>query len=386
MEAMDLNSQDVFLDVYRNKRVLVTGHTGFKGSWLTLWLKHAGAHVVGYALDPPTDPSLFELLGLGNEIVDLRGDVRDAASLTNAIRIHEPEIIFHVAAQPLVRYSYSAPTETFETNVMGTVNVLEAARSAKSVRVCVNVTSDKCYENREWIFGYREFDPMGGHDPYSASKGCAELVASSFMRSFFGPDSLAPNRKGLVSVRAGNVIGGGDWGMDRLIPDCIRALSINQPVILRNPHAIRPWQHVLEPLSGYLWLGALLWHDPFGYDYAWNFGPEDEGEVAVKDVVETVVQRWGSGTWNGQDAGPAHLHEAKYLRLDITKAKCLLGWRPVYSVQEALAETIEWYKAFYFQPEFDATSVTLRQIQTYTRKAQEKRLRWASGERATHNK
>ena len=276
----------MFKEAFKNRKVLITGHTGFKGSWLAIWLKELGAEVSGYAIAPPSDPSNFEAAKLQDKMIHIHGDIRDLDHLLETFKKCQPEFIFHLAAQPLVRLSYKEPKITFDTNVGGTVNVLEAARLTSSVKVLINITSDKCYENREWVWGYRENDPMGGHDPYSASKGCSELVFSAYLRSFFSQNTPGRGIIGAASVRAGNVVGGGDWGKDRLIPDCIRALSARQSIGIRNPLAIRPWQHVLEPLSGYLWLGALLSHDPQKYSGAWNFGPEDRSHLTVAEVAD----------------------------------------------------------------------------------------------------
>ena len=329
-----------FGGVYDGRRVLVTGHTGFKGSWLSEWLLALGAEVSGYALEPPTDPSLFIELDLAGRIAHhCIGDVRDLDALKRFVAEVRPEIVFHLAAQPLVRLSYEQPVETFATNVMGTVNVLEAVRGCDSVRVVVNVTSDKCYENRETGQAYCEADAMGGWDPYSSSKGCAEIVTHAYRRSFFGDAS--PVR--VASARAGNVIGGGDWADDRIVPDCIRALSAGRPIVVRNPDAVRPWQHVLEPLSGYLFLASRLWTDGARFDGPWNFGPEDQGVVRVSGVVDAIVDAWGSGSWASPAAPASQPHEAHLLALDIAKAREELGWRPLWDVGSAVQRTIGWY-------------------------------------------
>lgn len=331
---------ELFDGAYAGRRVLVTGHTGFKGSWLCEWLLGLGAEVSGLALEPPTDPSLFDELGLAGQLARHRiVDVRDTDSVRFAVAEARPEIVFHLAAQPLVRLSYEQPVETFETNVMGTVNVLEAVRGCDSVRVVVNVTSDKCYENRETGQAYCETDPMGGWDPYSASKGCAELVTTAYRRSFFGDASDVR----VASARAGNVIGGGDWAADRIVPDCIRALSAGQPIVVRNPDAVRPWQHVLEPLSGYLYLASRLWRDGARFDGPWNFGPDDQGTVRVSEVVDAIVRAWGSGS-KGTPPAVGAVHEASLLSLDIAKAKSELGWRPLFPIDRALAATASWYR------------------------------------------
>jgi CDP-glucose 4,6-dehydratase len=333
----------MFDNIYKNKKVLITGHTGFKGSWLAIWLKELGADVVGYALAPPSEPNNFEATGLQDKITHIHGDIRDLDHLMETFQKHQPELVFHLAAQPLVRLSYDEPKLTFDTNVGGTVNVFEAVRKTPSVKVLVNITSDKCYENREWVWGYRENDPMGGHDPYSASKGCAELVFSAYLKSFFSPNSP---RIGAASARAGNVIGGGDWGADRLVPDCIRALSSGKPIGIRSPHAVRPWQHVLEPLGGYLQLGAALWQDPQKYSGAWNFGPDDGSHLTVAEMADRLIKYWGVGSWNDL-SDPKALHEANLLKLNCDKAHAGLNWHSVLTIDECLQMTAEWYKIFY---------------------------------------
>jgi CDP-glucose 4,6-dehydratase len=366
-------------DAYRGRRVFVTGHTGFKGAWLSLWLAELGAEVHGYALNPPTTPSLFDEARVAERLASHRvADVRDAAAVAAAVREVRPEVVLHLAAQPLVRRSYREPRETFDTNVMGTVNVLEAVRATPGVRACQVVTSDKCYENRGWAYAYRENDPMGGADPYSASKGCAELVVAAYRRSFLPPggDKGAGTDKGgggpsLASVRAGNVIGGGDWAEDRIIPDSVRALAAGEAVPVRNPRAVRPWQHVLEPLGGYLLLAARQWADPADPTWAdgWNFGPPAAGGVPVRDVVNLAVETWGSGTWVDR-SDPAQPHEAHTLKLDVTKACTLLGWRPVLSVREAVAETVGWYRRRAAAgAAFDARGECLAQIHSYASRA-----------------
>lgn len=337
----------MFNGIYENKKILITGHTGFKGGWLSLWLSMLGAKVVGYSLGPPSEPNLSEVIGLQRGLVeDIHGDVRELEKLYEVFSECRPDIVFHLAAQPLVRLSYEEPALTYETNVIGTVNVLEAARKTESVRAIVNVTSDKCYENQEWIWGYRENDPMGGHDPYSSSKGCAELVTSAYMNSFFSPEKYGKDHQvGLASVRAGNVIGGGDWGEDRLVPDCVRALSKGKEIVIRYPGAIRPWQHVLEPLSGYLLVGAKLWADGPNYAGGWNFGPSDEEVWNVEEVVQECIRLWGHGSYRPDPK--KHVHEAYWLKLDCSKARIDLQWEPRYTIKQALEKTVEWYKIFY---------------------------------------
>ena len=352
-----------FNGVYRGRRVLITGHSGFKGSWLAIWLKMLGAEVIGYSLEPPSDPSNFEACGIKNILTHIYGDIRDHRHLVSVFQRYQPEFVFHMAAQPLVRLSYSEPRLTYETNVMGTVNVLEAVRQTRSVRVVVNVTSDKCYENREWVWGYRECDPMGGYDPYSSSKGCAELVTAAYRRSFFSPSTPQPS-VALASVRAGNVIGGGDWGRDRLVPDCICALSQGKEIVIRNPNAVRPWQHVLEPLSGYLLLGARLWTDGPRYASAWNFGPADDEVYTVEEVVKEVIRLWGQGRYRIDAC--KHLHEAHWLKLDCSKAHIKLGWKSRLNTKQALGKTVEWYRQFYESRSTEELCVfTQRQIEEY---------------------
>lgn len=326
--------------------MFITGHTGFKGSWLCLWLHRLGAQVCGYALEPPTNPSLFELA----KIPDLLsshciGDVRDAASLAEAMLQAKPEIVIHMAAQPLVRDSYRIPVETYATNVMGTVHLLEAVRLCQSVRAVVNVTTDKCYENREWVWGYRENEPMGGFDPYSNSKGCSELVTAAYRSSFFSQERYSEHRVAVATARAGNVIGGGDWAGDRLIPDIIRAIMASEAVKIRNPHSIRPWQHVLEPLSGYLALAQKLYESGTEYADGWNFGPADEDAKPVEWIVQRLCEQWGADARYEIDSGD-HPHEAHYLKLDCSKAHMRLGWNPRWSLNTALEAIVEWTKAY----------------------------------------
>ena len=364
----------LFNNIYKGKKVLLTGHTGFKGSWLTLWLKQLGAEVIGYSLEPPTDPSLFEILNLEKEIIHVIGDIRNEKRLKETFKKYKPDIVIHMAAQPLVRYSYMNPKETYETNVLGTLNVFEAVRETKTVRVVINVTSDKCYENKEWVYGYRENDPMGGYDPYSSSKGCAELLTSAYRNSFFNPENYGKTHNvALASVRAGNVIGGGDWAEDRLIPDCIRALSKKETIYIRNPHAIRPWQHVLEPLSGYLWLGALMWQDPTKYSEGWNFGPNDEDILTVEEIVKDVIKIWGNGEYMVNSDN--RFHEAKLLKLDISKAHFYLKWKPVYNAKKSLVETVNWYKTYFSNPE-KIYDFTINQLLSYIKEAENKGLIW----------
>lgn len=349
-------------EFWNGKTVLLTGHTGFKGSWLALWLQSLGAKVVGYALAPPSNPSLFETAKVAEGMTSIVGDIRDLAHLRTVFAEHRPEIVIHMAAQALVRYSYANPVETYSTNVMGTVNLLEAVRSTDSVRAVVNVTSDKCYENREWVWSYRENEAMGGYDPYSNSKGCAELVSAAYRNSYFNPDNYADHRVALASGRAGNVIGGGDWADDRLIPDIMRAIVQGRPVSIRNPHAIRPWQHVLEPLAGYLALAEKLYTEGAGYAEGWNFGPNDEDAKPVQWIVEKLTQAWGEGASWALDGGD-HPHEAHYLKLDCSKAKARLNWHPRWRLADTLAAIVDWNRAH--QAGKDMREMTLGQIATY---------------------
>ena len=349
-------------DFWRGRRVFLTGHTGFKGGWLSLWLQRLGADLTGYALAPPTMPSLFEVARVGAGMRSIIADIRDGEALAAAMRAAKPEIVIHMAAQPLVRYSYQAPIETYATNVMGTVHLLEAVRQTDSVRAVVNVTSDKCYENREWVWGYRENEPMGGHDPYSNSKGCAELVTAAYRNSYFNPARHGEHGVALASARAGNVIGGGDWAEDRLIPDILRAIAAGEPAHIRSPHAIRPWQHVLEPLSGYLLLARRLIEDGPAHAEAWNFGPAEADARPVQWLVERLVNAWSEGASWELDARP-ELHEAHYLKLDCAKARSRLGWQPEWDIDHALATTVAWHRAFQRNENMHAACV--RQIDDY---------------------
>ena len=341
---------------WRGRRVLLTGHTGFKGGWLALWLQSMGAELTGLGNGVPTEPSLYELARVGEEMEIVTSDVRERAGIGEAIERVRPEVVIHMAAQSLVRRSFAAPQETYATNVMGTVNVLDAVRveGAGVVRVVVNVTSDKCYENREWEWGYRENEPMGGHDPYSNSKGCAELVAAAFGRSFF----TDPDGTRLASARAGNVIGGGDWGEDRLVPDVMRAALAGEDAPIRNPNSIRPWQHVLSPLSGYLVLAQTLW-DSAEIEPAFNFGPPEQDARPVGWLVERLAELWPGGVRWSLDEGP-HPHEARYLKLDSSLARSRLGWRPLIELDETLQSIVDWYRAL--SEGDDMRAVTLGQI------------------------
>jgi len=345
-------------DFWKGKRVFLTGHTGFKGSWMSLWLNSLGAEVKGYSLSPPTEPAMFSQANIDRYIDSKVGDIRNLELLSKEMSEFNPDIIFHMAAQPLVRLSYSQPIETYSTNVMGTVNVLESARRCSNLMAIVNITTDKCYENREWEWGYRENEPMGGHDPYSNSKGCAELVTSAYRKSFFNTDTSAS----LSSGRAGNVIGGGDWAADRLIPDILRAFEKQQPVVIRNPKATRPWQHVLEPLSGYLVLAQSLCEGNRNHADGWNFGPRDEDVEPVEWILEKMVNFWGEGaSWQLDSSDQPH--EAKYLKLDISKARLQLGWQPTWRLEETLKKIVAWHQAWLSNEKMDIYS--LKEIQSY---------------------
>lgn len=354
-----LEDMGMTLGFWRGKRVFLTGHTGFKGSWLTLWLQSLGAKVHGLALEPPTTPNLFTVAQVAKGMAGSTiGDIRDLVTVQQSMQACQPDIVIHMAAQPLVRLSYAEPVETYATNVMGTVHVLEAARHIPGVKAIVVVTTDKCYDNKEWVWGYREDEPMGGHDPYSNSKGCAELVTSAYRNSFLKSQGIA-----VATARAGNVIGGGDWAADRLVPDILRAFEQNQPVIIRNPHATRPWQHVLEPLSGYLALAESLYTQGQVFAEGWNFGPKDDDARAVQWIVEHMVRDWGHGASWQQDGG-VHPHEANYLKLDSSKAKARLGWEQRWPLATALEHIISWHRAWLRHD--DMQKLCLTQIQQYT--------------------
>jgi CDP-glucose 4,6-dehydratase len=369
------SSNPSILNIYREKVVLVTGHTGFKGTWLTIWLKALGAHVVGYSLEPNTKPSIFEETGLESKITHIIGDLRDENHLTEVLQNYNPEFVFHLAAQSLVRLSYKKPKLTYETNVIGLVYLLEAVRKTNSVRVVINVSSDKCYENKEWVWGYRENDPMGGYDPYSSSKGCSELITRAYRRSFF--KNGENNHVNLASARAGNVIGGGDWAKDRIVPDCVRFLTSKKPIEIRNPHAIRPWQYVLEPLSGYLWLGAQLSEVGRNFASSWNFGPIENQTMTVKELVQQMINIWGEGSWVLQQDAHMQPHEANYLKLDCSKAYRILKWHAIYDIHETIINTVNWYKSYY-KENVDAYELCLKQIEKYVTKARYKNIPWSS--------
>jgi CDP-glucose 4,6-dehydratase len=349
-------------DFWQGKRVLLTGHTGFKGSWLSLWLQSMGAQVTGYALAPSTNPSLFQIAEVAHGMSSIIGDIRDLAKLQAAFTKHQPQIVIHMAAQPLVRFSYQNPVETYSTNVMGTVHLLEAVRNTPGVKAVVTITTDKCYENREWVWGYRENEPMGGFDPYSNSKGCAELVSAAYRSSFFNADTYAWHGVATATARAGNVIGGGDWAQDRLIPDILAAFENGRNAYIRNPRAIRPWQHVMEPLSGYLLLAEQLFEHGPSFGEGWNFGPNDEDAKPVGWIVDQMAALWGMGAQWRLDTGE-HPHEAHYLKLDISKARSRLNWHPKLRLKDALALIIDWSKKR--QAGANMRQLTLAQLQAF---------------------
>ena len=349
-------------EFWKGRRVFLTGHTGFKGAWLSLWLHSLGSEVTGYALDPPTVPSLYDICGVGGLVKSVTADVRDGASLALAMAEARPEVVIHMAAQPLVRGSYKDPVETYSINVMGTVNMLEAVRGCKGVRAVINVTTDKCYENKECLWGYSEDSVLGGYDPYSNSKACSELVTAAYRTSYFHPAEHKRHGVGVASARAGNVIGGGDWAKDRLVPDCIRALLKGETIRIRSPRAVRPWQHVLEPLRGYLMLAQKLYEDGPRFSEPWNFGPDDADAVPVDWLVAKVCALWGGGASYEVDPG-AHLHEALYLKLDCSKTKALLRWRPVWDIEKALDSIVHWARCY--KEKQDLQSVCLQEISAY---------------------
>jgi CDP-glucose 4,6-dehydratase len=349
-------SQEKLQDFYENKRVLITGHTGFIGSWLTKCLLTMGANILGYSLEPPSKPNMYNAIGLGKYIRDLRGDVRDLKSLKQAIFEFQPEIVFHLAAQPIVLESYDNPVETFETNVMGTVNLLESLRRLGSAKVIIVMTSDKVYRNNEWVYPYRENDSLGGKDPYSASKSSQDIVVNSFRESYF--DNMGV---GISSIRAGNVIGGGDWGVHRIVPDVVRGLMEGGIIRIRNPDSVRPWQFVLEPISGILLLALKMWGD-FKFSGEWNFGPNNQREITVRELVDKFIENWGNGSYSIVKSNKAR--EANYLQLDISKAKNKLNWLPKYNIEDSLKKTVEWYNAYY-EDKGNINNVTERQIKAY---------------------
>lgn len=361
--------QELFAGIYKNKTVLITGHTGFKGSWLAFWLHNMGANVIGYSLEAPTIPNHIELLKL--DIVSIVGDIRDLEKLNKTFETYKPEIVFHLAAQSLVRLSYEDPIQTYETNVIGTLKVFEACKNHK-VKAIVNITSDKAYENKEWIWGYRENDSLGGYDPYSSSKGCADLLTNSYRNSFFHPTEYKKTHNTLLaSCRAGNVIGGGDWAKDRLVVDIIFSTSQGKKVRIRNPHAIRPWQHVLEPLSAYLSVGQKLLEEQAEFGEAWNFGPHDEGNISVEEVVQKIKKHWDTVEYEiYRDPNP--LHEANILKLDCSKARALLGWESVWESETTFEKTVKWYRSYYEKSEL----LTANDLESYVADAKSKGLAW----------
>lgn len=362
LENLGMSERQAF---WQDKRVFITGHTGFKGSWLSLWLQMLGADLTGYALEPPTQPSLFERARLAEGMASITADVRDLAALQNAMGAQQPDVVFHLAAQPLVRRSYQEPIETVSTNVLGAAHLLEAVRHTPSVRAVVMITSDKCYENKEWLWGYRENDDLGGHDPYSASKACAELVIATYRNSFFPPQKLEEHGVAVASTRAGNVIGGGDWAKDRLVPDIMQAVMQGEPVVIRSPRATRPWQHVLEPLNGYLTLAEHLWQEGSAYAEAWNFGPNDADVKPVSWIVDYITRRWGEGaSWRlDQEEQP---HENTLLKLDCSKAKARLGWQPKLDLATALDWIVAWFQGY--QHEEDMRALSEEQIRRFAQR------------------
>jgi CDP-glucose 4,6-dehydratase len=385
-----------FTEAFAGKRIFVTGHTGFKGAWLSFWLAQSGAEVTGYSLEPPTQPSLFEALGLARDLRSIVADVRDPERLASELQAARPEVVLHLAAQAIVRTGYAHPRGTYETNVMGTVNLLEAARACDTVRAVIVVTSDKCYQNLENGRPFKESDAMGGQDPYSSSKGCAELVAGAYQASFFAPtheQASVGRAVGLATVRAGNVIGGGDWATDRIVPDCVRALAAGVPIVVRNPRAVRPWQHVLEPLSGYLWLAALMLRDAQAYSGPWNFGPDEaDGSREVRWVVDTFLQEWGNGRWTTPQPEPVAPHEATLLNLDSSKAKNQLGWHSTWDALRAVRQTAAWYRDYCMAVGSGSVSpsatevsraLTSAQIASYEADARAAGLAWAVSEGGT---
>jgi CDP-glucose 4,6-dehydratase len=372
LESLEMNG--LFNNLFEGKTVLVTGHTGFKGSWLAIWLRELGAKVVGYALEPYTESDNFVVSQVGNRITSIIGDIRDYEKLKSVFDGHQPEIVFHMAAQSLVRPSYQQPKLTYDTNIGGTVNILECCRLTDSVSVIINITSDKCYEEKKYNRGYKETDRLGGYDPYSSSKACCEMITSAYRNSFFNASEFKKHHKSLSSVRAGNVIGGGDWREDRLIPDCIRALKNNEPIGVRSPRSVRPWQFVLEPLSGYMLLASKMYENGERYFGAWNFGPDDTPVITVEEVVKSVIKNWGNGHYQDLSQNLSNEpHESKALTLDISKAKNLLNWRPALNIDEAIEYTVDWYKASRVDYNF-----CVKQISDYVDKAMERQSHGSS--------
>ena len=367
----------LFNGIFKNKTVFVTGHTGFIGSWLVLWLQSLGAKVIGYSLEPPTKPSLFETLSLENEITHIIGDIQDKQNLSDNIEKHKPEIVIHLAAQSLVRASYEDPSETFQTNILGAVNILDSIRKLDYVKACVIMTSDKCYQNLNSNHFHKETDPLGGNDPYSASKGAAEIITNSFRNSFFNTEKNHDKSTGIASVRAGNVIGGGDWARDRIIPDCITALTTDKKIRVRNSSSIRPWQFVLEPISGILWLSSKLYTNPKTYSTAWNFGPNQTNKITVEKIVQNIIKIWNRGDWvDVSKESKDQSIESVSLLLDSTKALNSLEWKTIYSLETAINETISWYKSYY-NNHVSMRELSINQIEQYSKKANQMNIAWA---------
>lgn len=356
----------MFDNIFKGKTVLVTGHTGFKGSWLCIWLKELGTNIVGYALEPYTERDNFVVSGLEDKVTHITGDIRDFRRLSKVFEEYKPDFVFHLAAQAIVRESYINPKETYDINIGGTVNVLECCRLTDSGRIVINVTSDKCYENKEWVWGYRENDSMGGYDPYSSSKGCSELITVAYRNSFFNPIDFEKHGKSLSSVRAGNVIGGGDWQKNRILPDCIRALEKNESIKIRSPRATRPWQHVLEPLSGYLLLASKMNEEPQKFCGAWNFGPYQDSIITVSEIADLIVAKWGSGSWIDK-SNQEEPHETNLLSLDISRAKTYLKWSPVWDTATTIEKTVGWYKEY---GRVDPYQICVKQINEYASKCE----------------
>lgn len=352
---------NAFEKIYKGKNVLITGHTGFKGSWMSIWLNSLGANVIGYALDPYTEYDNFVVSNLKDKIIDIRGDIRDKNKLNEVFKKYKPEFVFHMAAQPIVSISYELPVDTYEINVMGTINVLEAIRNTAETKVGIIITTDKCYQNVEQVWGYRENDSLGGYDPYSSSKGAAEIAINSWRSSFMNPNNYESHGKSIASVRAGNVIGGGDWSKNRLIPDCIRALENEEIIEIRNPNSIRPWEHVLEPLSGYLLLGLKIYNNPSLYCEAWNFGPNINSAIPVIDICNKIVDKYGRGNIKCIE-NREKIYESNILTLDISKAIFKLGWHPTLNIDEALSLTVDWYKRYRNENTYD---LCLEQIKIF---------------------
>ena len=372
---MNDSIKKIFNNQFEGKTVMITGHTGFKGAWLSLWLTELGANVVGVSLNPPSNPNFFDSTNLKENMIDIRADIRNYETIYEVIKKHNPEIIFHLAAQALVKCSYEDPLETYNTNIIGTANILEAVRHLTSVKAIINVTTDKCYENKENEEGYKENDKLGGYDPYSSSKACSEIITSSFRNSFFNLKDYGTSHNVLIAtVRAGNIIGGGDWGEYRLIPDCVKAISNNKTIKIRNPNSIRPWQHVLEPLSGYLFIGSLLLQGKKEFATGWNLGPDDKKIITVEEIVKILIESWNKGDYI-IELDKKH-HEANLLMLNVDKAKSEIGWHTIYNYTDAVKKTVEWYKQFYKLENMKKFSIN--QITEYILKAKDNKLSWCN--------